>query len=135
MFILLFVLLSSQISLADEASSVFFGNLKEGQVIGTSYMVKMGVKRMAVAPAGEVKPGQGHHHLIIDGDFIPEGQVVPMDATHLHFGKGQTEAELLLTAGKHKVTLQFADGTHKSYGKQMSATVNIVVENDIKTLR
>jgi len=38
---------------------------------------------------------------------------VPFDDTHLHFGKGQTEASIVLAPGKHKLTLQFANALHK----------------------
>ena len=60
--------------------------------------------------------GTGHHHLIVDGKAVPKGSVVPADATHMHFGKGQTETTLKLPPGKHTLTLQFADGAHQSYG-------------------
>ena len=41
------------------------------------------------------------------------GTEIPFDETHLHFGKGQTEAALTLAPGKHKLTLQFANALHK----------------------
>ena len=89
--------------------------------------VQFGVKGMEVKPAGQTEQNTGHHHLIVDGAPIPEGQVVPADATHLHFGKGQTETELHLTPGKHTLTLQFANGAHVSYGETMSSTISITV--------
>jgi len=46
----------------------------------------------------------------------------------VHFGKGQTEAEVKLPPGNYKLTMQFADGFHLSYGKDMSATINIAVK-------
>ena len=30
-------------------------------------------------PAGEVVEGTGHHHILINKDFIPAGQVIPTD--------------------------------------------------------
>lgn len=84
---------------------------------------------MKVQPAGELKEGTGHHHLIIDGEASPVGAVVPADETHIHFGKGQTEHKLEgLTAGEHTLTLQFADGHHKSYGPKFSAQVKVTVK-------
>jgi hypothetical protein len=53
--------------------------------------------------------------------------VIPTDDTHRHFGKGDTEAVLDLPPGNYKLTLQFADGLHRSYGKDLSATINIKV--------
>ena len=41
------------------------------------------------------------------------GEEIPFDETHLHYGKGQTEAAITLTPGKHKLTLQFANALHK----------------------
>ena len=50
---------------------------------------------MEVKPAGEIVPGTGHHHIIVNGDAIAEGGVVPKDTQHIHYGKGETETELL----------------------------------------
>ena len=72
--------------------------------------------------------GTGHHHLIIDGHPVEAGKAVPADATHLHFGKGQTETTLKLAPGPHTLTLQFADGLHQSYGPEMSATITVTVK-------
>ncbi|MBS1961468.1 MAG: DUF4399 domain-containing protein [Bdellovibrionales bacterium] len=107
---------------------VFFKNLKNGQTIPTKYKIEFGIEGVAVKPAGEIVPGTGHHHLIIDGDAIPAGQVVPADEHHVHFGKGQTEYEITLKPGKHKLLLQFADGAHISYGPELSAVVDVIVK-------
>jgi hypothetical protein len=53
--------------------------------------------------------------------------VISTDDTHRHLGKGQTEADLELPPGEYKLTLQFADGLHRSYGKERSATIRIKV--------
>ena len=49
------------------------------------------------------------------------GAEIPFDDTHLHFGKGQTEASIVLTPGKHKLTLQFANALHKRCGARAPA--------------
>jgi hypothetical protein len=51
-----------------------------------------------------------------------------MDSVHIHFGRGQTEKELSLPAGKHKLTLQFADGLHRSYGSKLASTITVTVK-------
>lgn len=107
---------------------IYFANLKNGQTVAQKFAVKFGVEGMKVQPAGEIVQGSGHHHLIIDGSAIPAGQAVPTDATHIHFGKGQTETEIELAPGKHKLTLQFANGAHLSYGPGVSDTVDIIVK-------
>ena len=83
---------------------------------------------MEVEPAGELSRYKGHHHIIVDGSFNEKGAVVPADTTHIHFGLGQTSAELPLSPGPHTLTLQFADGFHRSYGEKMSASITITVE-------
>ncbi len=112
---------------------VFFVSPKDGSGVTKKIKIVFGVEGMEVAPAVNAenkvnKPGTGHHHLIIDGSFIPKGQAVPSDATHVHFGKGQKETELELTPGHHKITLQFADGNHISYGEEMSQTISVDVK-------
>jgi Domain of unknown function (DUF4399) len=109
------------------AAGVYFVNLKEGDNVKSPVIIQMGINGMTVEPAGKVNEGKGHHHIIIDGAFIEKGQVVPMDKTHLHFGKGQTTDTLKLAPGKHTLTLQFANGVHDSYGKDWSKTIDITV--------
>lgn len=115
------------ISSCGSGSGVSFENLKDGDTVDQSVTVKMGVKGMAIEPAGPVNAGKGHHHIVIDGSFVPGGQPVPADATHIHFGKGQTEVQLNLTPGEHTLTLQFADGIHTSYGEAWSKTITVNV--------
>jgi hypothetical protein len=90
--------------------------------------VKMGAERILVKPAGPVEAGSGHHHILIDGDPLPAGTVVPKDETHLHYGKGETDAVVALAPGRRKLTMQFADGLHRSYGPELSATIEITLE-------
>ena len=88
----------------------------------------MGVKGMKIHPAGELKAGTGHHHIIINKGFVNYGDIIPMDETHLHYGKGDTVANLSLPTGEHTLTLQFANGLHMSYGEQFSNTISIYVK-------
>ncbi|HWC53296.1 MAG TPA: DUF4399 domain-containing protein [Chitinophagaceae bacterium] len=112
-----------------EGAKVYFKNLKDGANINSTFQVQMGVDNMKVDTVGPVLAGSGHFHIFIDAeDSLPLGTVVPKDSTHLHYGKGQTEAELTLAPGKHKLTLQFADGIHRSYGGKLATTVNVTVK-------
>lgn len=113
---------------APDGAKVFFKNLKDGQSVKSPFKVEMGVSGIALDTAGAIKPNSGHHHLIVDGDSIPMGMVVPKDSTHMHFGKAQTETMLTLAPGKHKLTLQYADGIHRSYGAKLSASVTVDVK-------
>ena len=100
----------------------------DGATVSSPFKVRFGVRGMAVAPAGEVLADSGHHHLLINLDAVPTGESVPFSERHMHFGKGQTEAELKLPPGSYKLTAQFANGAHQSYGKAMSQTIAVVVK-------
>ena len=110
------------------AQSIDFVSPKNGDVVPTTFIVKMAVTGMKVAPAGEIVEGTGHHHLLINTSDISEGQVIPNDTQHKHFGKGQTETEVTLQPGKYKLTLQFADGAHRSYGEKLRKSIEITVK-------
>lgn len=110
------------------AGRVFFVAPADGAVVKSPLKVQFGVEGMTVAPAGTLDANTGHHHVILDGVSVPQGEIVPKDDTHIHFGQGQTETEVTLTPGKHTLTMQFADGNHFSYGPAWSSTVTITVE-------
>ena len=110
-------------------AKVFFKNLKNGASISSPFKVEMGVEVIRVDTAGPVVTGSGHHHLFVDAeDSLPSGAIVPKDSTHIHFGKGQIEYEISLSPGKHKLTLQYADGLHRSYGGKLSGTITVNVK-------
>jgi hypothetical protein len=112
-----------------EGAKVVFKNLKDGATISSPFKLEMGTEVIKVDTAGPVVAGIGHHHLFIDAeDSLAAGTVVPKDSTHIHFGKGQTEYELKLSPGKHKLTLQMADGLHRSYGGRLAATITVNVK-------
>lgn len=112
-----------------EGSKVVFTNLKNNATISSPFKLQMGVEVMRIDTAGPVLAGSGHHHLIIDGpDSLTAGTVVPKDSVNIHFGKGETEYQLNLSPGTHKLTLQLADGLHRSYGGRLAATVVVNVK-------
>jgi Domain of unknown function (DUF4399) len=112
-----------------EGAKVVFKNLKNGAVVSSPLKVEMGTEVIKVDTAGPVIAGVGHHHLFIDAeDSLAAGTMVPKDSTHLHFGKGQMVTEVKLAPGKHKLTLQFADGLHRSYGSKLSTAITVNVK-------
>lgn len=110
------------------AQSVALLEPADGAAVSSPFKVRFGVTGMEVRPAGDASANTGHHHLLINADGIKAGEVVPTDATHLHFGKGQTETEVKLPPGSYKLTMQFANGAHQSYGPELSKSINITVE-------
>ena len=109
-------------------AKVQFITPKQGEVVPQNFKVEFAVEGMKVEKAGQLKVGTGHHHLIIDGKAIAKGEVVPKDETHKHFGDASTSTSITLKPGKHTLTLQFADGIHKSYGEDYSSTIEVEVK-------
>ena len=112
---------------AAQEQRVFFVEPKDGAEVRSPVKVVMGVEGMTIKPSGGVVAGTGHHHVLINQGAMRGGKVIPTDKTHVHFGKGQTEAALELAPGDYTLTMQFADGLHRSFGKKMAHTVKIKV--------
>jgi hypothetical protein len=119
----------SNMPAAPEGSSVSFKNLKDGETVSSPLKVEMEATGISVDSAGVVKPNSGHFHILIDvADSIATGVVIPTDSAHLHFGHAQKEATLKLSPGKHQLTLQFADGAHRSYGSKLASAISVNVK-------
>jgi hypothetical protein len=127
---LLTVAYSLNLFAAEPSAKVFFIEPKDKAVVPLTFKVKMGLTGMKICPANQETADKtcGHHHILIDGKSIAEGQPIANDPTHMHFGKGQTEADVTLTPGNHTLTLQFADFAHRSFGEKLSATINLTVK-------
>jgi hypothetical protein len=108
-------------------AKLFFVTPPADSAVRSPILVAFGIEGAEVKPAGEAHPNSGHHHLIINGTTITEGQVVPANETHIHYGKGQKQAEVELAPGDYTLTMQFADHLHRSYGEKGSATIKITV--------
>ena len=83
---------------------VYFVDVKDGVTIAEG-IVHFGMRGMGLAPAGVDRPNSGHHHLLIDTDLPPLSEPIPSDFNHLHFGNGQTEAEINL---RHPASIRFS---------------------------
>jgi hypothetical protein len=114
----------------EKTPRVFFIEPADGAKVKSPVKMKFGIEGMTVRPAGEapLDKTSGHHHIIVDGKALPVGEAVGKGAKSIHYGKGQTEAELALEKGKHTLTMQLADGVHRSFGPGLSATITVEVE-------
>lgn len=102
----------------------------DGAVIqGGKLWVRMGLRNAGVAPKSVEMSNVGHHHLLIDTDLPPLGEVIPSDRNHLHFGGGQTEARLEnLPQGKHTLQLLLGDFEHRPHDPPIySKKITIIV--------
>src|SRR6476646_5265506 len=93
-------------------AAVFFTDLKDGATVDPKLNIRFGLRNMNVVPAGSGRANSGHHHLLIDTELPPLDQPIPNDFNHLHFGGGQTEAEVTLKHGEHTLQLLLGDKDH-----------------------
>jgi Domain of unknown function (DUF4399) len=100
-------------SAAAAGAEVYFTDpIKDGAVLPPKFTMYFGLKNMGLAPAGTERENSGHHHLLIDTDLPPLDAPIPNDFNHLHFGVGQSEAEITLKAGQHTLQLLLGDKDH-----------------------
>ena len=112
------------------ASRVSFNAPAGGATVSSPVHVSMAVgPGMVIKPASEgLQKGSGHFHLFVDADNIDEGEMIPFDDAHKHYGKGQTEADVELAPGKHTLTLQLANALHESYGAAYAKVITVDVQ-------
>lgn len=116
------------LSVQSQTYSVSFIEPVNNAVVRSPFKAKFAVEGMNVRPAGDMSSETGHFHILINREGMDEGEPIPFDEKHIHFGRGQTETFLNVPAGRYRLTLQFADGAHLSYGRGMSQTIEILVE-------
>jgi len=117
------------------AQSVRFVTPVNGDSTDETFAVQMSVAGLFIEGAGAVlREVGGHMHILVDTDFIEPGNVIPNDEQHIHFGGGQTMAELTLAPGEHTVRLQMANGAHIAIeGDQYRDEIVIMVgENSVE---
>jgi hypothetical protein len=117
-------------------AKVYFIYPTDGTVIYPRSTIRFGLSNMGLAPAGVVKAGTGHHHLLVDTDDVPTNAVIPNDFNHLHFGAGQSEVKLDLKPGVHTLQLVLADENHVPFDPPvMSERIKVTVKPRIKARR
>ena len=110
-------------------AAAYFIGIKDGDTLSTTPTIHFGLRNMSVAPAGIDRANSGHHHLIIDELLPPLDKPIPNDFNHLHFGAGQSEAQVTLTPGKHTLQLLLGDKDHIPHTPPVFSeriTVNVV---------
>lgn len=114
-----------------EGASVYFISPVDGDTVTSPFTVRMGLKGAGVAPAGVDRPDTGHHHLLVNKDLDAVNLDMPLPFTDhtLHFGGGQTEAEVSLPPGRHTLQLLFMDYRHASFDPPVvSEQITVIVE-------
>ncbi len=116
---------------APEGATAYIVSPEDGATIeGGKVHVVFGLKGMGVAPAGIDYPDTGHHHLLVNAEELPpENMPIPTDENHIHFGKGQTEATLMLEPGVYTLQLLLGDKNHIPHeAPVMSEKITVTVE-------
>lgn len=126
--LLLIALLAVSCKKKEFNGKVWFSEPTDKAEVTSPVKFVMQVEGMAVKPAGTMEEGTGHFHILINKEAIAEGQVIVSDEVHKHYGKGQTEDSVELKPGDYRITLQFADGAHVSYGSKWSQTISLKVK-------
>jgi hypothetical protein len=114
-----------------KGAAVAFINLKDGMEVTTPVLVQFGLAGMGIAPAGVEFENTGHHHLLIDRPALGKGEDgadelnnnIISDEQHLHFGKGQTQAEVKLAPGKHTLQIVLGDKDHIPHNPPVASEV------------
>jgi hypothetical protein len=101
-------------------AKVYIISPQDGSNVSSPVTIKFGLTGMGVAPAGVKKPNTGHHHLLIDTQSLPDLKTPLASSDRLkHFGKGQTEASLNLSPGKHTLQLVLGNYAHTPHDKPL----------------
>jgi hypothetical protein len=119
---------SSRRHASPAGARVYFIYPSDGARISPTSTIRFGLSNMGVAPAGVEKANTGHHHLLIDSPLPPMDEPIPLDFNHLHFGAGQTEAEVTLPLGTHTLQLLLGDENHVPHDPPVySQPIKVVV--------
>jgi hypothetical protein len=111
---------------------VFYVEPQNGTTVKSPVKLRFGIEsyELAAVPTGDItmaRKGMGHHHVGVDTDCLPAGSVIPKANPWVHHGGGQTEMDMQLTPGTHKLTLQLGDDTHTTIeGLCSSVTITVV---------
>ena len=110
---------------APAGATVYFINVKDGDMLTSPFKVQFGLTGMGIAPVGVQNERTGHHHLVIDTKLSDEELKRPIaaDAKHVHFGGGQTETTVTLPPGSHTLQLVLGDWSHIPHNPPMMSPV------------
>jgi len=122
---------SRQVS-AQGKPRIFFIEPKNNATVKSPVHLKFGIEnyKIAAVPEGDVKtarPGVGHYHVGVEQDCLKPGETIVKGTPQwVHLGKGDTEMDMQLTPGKHKLSLQLGDDLHNTVaGLCSTITVNV----------
>ena len=114
---------------APEGAAVYIISPADGATVSSPVTIQFGLRGMGVTTSGHLTPKAGHHHLLLDTTVPGPGAPIPADDNHRHFGGGQTEVTLELSAGQHTLQLILGDHIHVPHGPPIvSEQITITVK-------
>ena len=113
------------------AGKVFFKEPANGAMVKSPVHIVFGSDMFTIAPVPEgevttVRENTGHYHLGVDTDCLAAGSVIPKANPWVHFGKGNDNIDMQLTAGPHKLVVQAGDDKHATM-TGLCETINVTV--------
>jgi len=119
-------------AMAASGPRVFFVEPADGATVKSPVHLKFGAENIMIMavppdPVTTVRQGMGHFHVGVDTDCLAAGtEIVKGTPTWVHFGKGDSEIDMQLTPGPHKLSLQIGDDKHVTL-PGVCKTINVTV--------
>jgi len=115
----------------DGAPRVFFANVADGDEVTSPVSLEFGIENFEIVAAQDpivIEEGKGHHHLGINTDCLPAGEVIVKAEPWIHFGDGSNTIDMQLPAGPARLSLQVGDGEHRTLDEGgLCATIEVMV--------
>jgi hypothetical protein len=113
----------------DDGPTATLTSPTDGAPVAGGVALAMTADGVTIEPAGEVRSGYGHFHMIADAGCTAKGTGIAKDADHLHFGEGQTDGVIYLEPGEHQLCLQVGDGAHAALDITDTVKVDVGVKS------
>lgn len=108
---------------------VMFATPEDGDTVGPDVRIVLETENLELVEPGVMEPGSGHHHIFVDVDPTPPGEVIPAGVPEvIHHGEPTGEFTIEgLAPGPHRLIAEVGDGQHVALDPPVRDTVFITV--------
>ena len=109
---------------------IFFVEPANGATVTSPVKIVFGAENFIIEKRveGVINPGAGHHHIGLDTQCLPPGEIIPTAAPWVHFGDGSSTIEFQLPPGEHHLVAQVGDGEHRTLAEPgLCAELHLIV--------